>query len=95
MIQWKSKPHGICPVQAEGYFQGHYFYFRARWDRAVIEFSKTEEAWEKDIVNARYVLARVDSPDAGWLPKWICRVLIWVGCFRFLLKKDKEKRAGF
>ena len=39
MIKWKHKPSGNCPVQAEGWFLGYYFYFRARGNEAIIEFS--------------------------------------------------------
>lgn len=91
MIKWKSKPHGYCPIQAEGYFMGYYFYFRSRWSTATIEFSKTEAGWDNDLIHARYVLATIDSPEAGWLPKWLCRVLIWIGCLRFLFNKNKNK----
>jgi hypothetical protein len=90
MIKWKRKPHGNCPVQAEGYFMGYYFYFRSRWNEAVIEFSKTEAGWDNDLIHARYIL--LDTEDeyaAGWLPKWICRLLIWKGCLKFLFKKGK------
>jgi hypothetical protein len=48
MIKWKYKPAGNCPVQAEGWFLGHYFYFRARGEWAIIEFAKTQEDQEAD-----------------------------------------------
>lgn len=93
MIKWKYKPSGNCPVQAEGWFMGYYFYFRARWSKATIEFSKTEAGWENELIHARYVL--LDTGDdpyaAGWLPKWACRILIWKGCLRFLFKRNKDK----
>ena len=89
MIKWKYKPMGNCPVQAEGWFNGYYFYFRSRHSQATIDFSKSEEDWVKyDNVN-RYVLATVDDPEAGWLPKWICKLLIWKGCIKFLFKRNK------
>ena len=91
MIKWKYKPNGACPVQAEGWFMGHYFYFRARWDKATIDFAKSESMWESDILNARYILMRLQSPEAGWLPHWKCRLLIWLGCLRFIFKTDKNK----
>ena len=90
MIKWIYKPSGNCPVQAEGYFRGHYFYFRSRWDRATIEFSKTEEDWNRGRVEAEYVLMTLDSPDAGWLPRWMSRLLIWIGCARFYFKQNKN-----
>ena len=91
MIKWKYKPSGNCPVQAEGWFLGYYFYFRARYSQATMEFSKTEAGWDNDLIHARYVLATVDNPEAGWLPKWICRVLIWIGCLMFLFKRNKNQ----
>jgi hypothetical protein len=91
MIKWKRKLQGNCPVQAEGYFMNYYFYFRARWDKATIEFSKTKAGWENELIHARYILATVDSPEAGWLPKWLCRILIWIGCIKFFFKQNKHK----
>jgi hypothetical protein len=91
MIKWKYKPNGNCPVQAEGWFLGYYFYFRSRWNEATIEFSKTEAGWENDLIHARYVLTTTAEYKAGWLPNWICRMLIWKGCIKFLFKKNKQK----
>lgn len=92
MIKWKYKPSGNCPVQAEGYFLKYYFYFRARGNKAILEFSKTEAGWDNDLIHARYTLCRTRSRiKAGWLPKWYCRFLIWVGCLRFLFKRHKNK----
>lgn len=91
MIKWKHKPHGNCPVQAQGYFMGYYFYFRARWDTASIEFSKTEAGWDNNLIHARYTLLHTPSLAAGWLPRWICRLLIWKGCCMFMCKRDKSK----
>lgn len=91
MIKWKYKPTGQCPVQAEGWFLGYYFYFRARWDSAIIEFSLTEAGWDNDLIHGRYVLLKTDLYVAGYLPAWKCRLLIWKGCIKFLFKKDKYK----
>jgi len=92
MIKWKYKPSGNCPVQAEGWFLGYYFYFRARGNEAIIEFSLTEAGWENDLIHGRYMLHRTTKDYyAGWLPKWYCKLLIWKGCFKFLFKKDKHK----
>lgn len=92
MIKWKYRPAGACPVQAEGYFLGYYFYFRSRWDKATIEFSKTEADWENDRIHARYTLWTSDNPYAmGWFPHDRCRMLIWMGCARFLFKINKSK----
>jgi hypothetical protein len=87
MIKWKTKLHGFCPIQAEGYFMGHYFYFRARHSKATIEFSKSEEDWIKYDCKYKYTLLTVIDPQAGWLPKWVCRLLIWKGCIKFMFKK--------
>jgi hypothetical protein len=91
MIKWKYKPAGNCPVQAEGWFLGHYFYFRARGKWAVIEFAKTEENQKEDTLSAFYILAETEEYMAGWLPKWKCKLLIYKGCLKFIFKKDKHK----
>lgn len=91
MIKWKRKPNGNCPVQAEGWFMGYYFYFRARHSQAIIEFSKTEAGWDNDLIHARYILASIDTPMVGWTPKWLCRLLIWIGCGMFMFKRNKKK----
>jgi hypothetical protein len=88
MIKWKYKPVGNCPVQAEGWFLGHYFYFRARGEHATIEFSESEEA---NVLSAFYVLIKTEEYMAGWLPKWKCKLLIYKGCLKFIFKKDKHK----
>ena len=89
MIKWKYRPSGNAPVQAEGYFRKHQFYFRSRGTQATIEFFKTDEDWEKNNIVAEYTLATLDYPEASWLPKWMCYVLIYIGCIRFLFKKAK------
>jgi hypothetical protein len=83
MIKWIYKPSGNCPVQAEGYFLGYYFYFRARGEHATIEFSKEEYGLEV----VYYILTETDEYMAGWLPKWKCRLLIWKGCLKFMIRK--------
>ena len=88
MIKWISKPHGACPVQAEGYFMGYYFYFRSRWQTSSIEFAKTEQDWKDDKLVAYYELAKFDDEHtASWLPHWACRLLIWMGCLKFIFRK--------
>ena len=92
MIKWKYKPSGNCPVQAEGWFLGYYFYFRARGNKATIDFAKTETDWEYQRYVAVYTLCTTRNPYmAGYLPKWKCKLLIWKGCIKFLFKKDKHK----
>lgn len=87
MIKWIYPPANNCPVQAEGWFMGHYFYFRSRGTVASIEFALTEADWDKDLIRVRYELwhTRMEGA-AGWLPHWFCRILIWWGCFKFLIK---------
>lgn len=96
VIKWKYKPSGNCPVQSKGYFLNYFFYFRSRWDKTSIEFSKTEKEWKEDnIIWADYDLYTTEMYQAGYLPEWKCRLLIYCGCFRFLLyllyDKAKEK----
>ena len=80
MIKWKYKPAGNCPVQAEGWFLKHYFYFRARGEYATIEFE-----------NHFYVLTKTEPYMAGWLPKWKCKLLIYKGCIKFILKHKSDE----
>ena len=87
MIKWKYKPAGNCPVQAEGWFLGHYFYFRARGEHATIEFSKEEYGLEV----VYYILTETDEYMAGWLPKWKCKLLIYKGCLKFILKHKSDE----
>ena len=84
MIRWIYKPNGVCPVQAEGYFMGYYFYFRARHERVTIDFSRDEEAWFNEPPERKYLLKRTE--DAGWLPEKKCIQLIRKGCLMFLLR---------
>ena len=86
MIHWKSKPHGAAPVQAEGYFMEHYFYFRSRGNTAAIEFAFSESNWSRDKLVKRYILHTTKDPySAGFLPYNKCKWLIWKGCFKFML----------
>lgn len=87
MIKWKYKPSGQCPVQAEGWFLNHYFYFRSRWSRATIEFAYSEKAWERNSLEAFYVLKQTQAPKAGWFSHKLCYWLIIWGCFLFLIGK--------
>lgn len=83
-IKWIYKPNGNCPVQSEGWFLGWYFYFRARWSRATIEFSESEILWDSD-ARKQYVLKNTDYGEAGWLGYRTCIYLIYKGCFLFSL----------
>ena len=93
MIKWLYKPSGNCPVQSEGTFLNHYFYFRARYSTATIEFTPTEQNWENNNV-VRFTLCKTSDPyKAGWLSKWKCLLLIYWGCF--LLKYNIMKHKKF
>lgn len=95
-IKWIYPPTGNCPVQAEGWFMGYYFYFRSRGTTARIDFSPTEADWDKDIILARYELWHTKVEGyAGWLSHWFCRVLIWWGCLRWMIKRDKNETYKF
>ena len=87
MIKWKSKPEGNCPVQAEGYFMNHFFYFRARYEEATIEFAETYGDWLCFNVEKDYSLLKTPPYKAGWLTKQKCRLLIYKGCFKFFIWK--------
>lgn len=84
IIKWKYKPAGNCPVEAEGWFLGYFFYFRARGEQATIEFASSEDAFDRNSITAMYVLIKTDEYMAGWLPKWKCKLLIYKGFLKFL-----------
>jgi len=89
MIKWICKPTGNCPVQADGYFLGYYFYFRARHQFATIDFCVSEERWDEDVIIASYTLKELKDSSAGWLSHKHCKWLIYKGCLRFLFKINK------
>lgn len=91
MIKWIYKPSGYCPVQAEGYFFGNYFYFRSRWSTASIEFAESYKDWQEGNIIRRYVLLVDKYHGAGFLQHWLARFLIYVGCFKFILKLKSTK----
>jgi hypothetical protein len=86
MIKWLYKPSGACPVQAEGYFLGYWFYFRSRGTQATILFSKIKEDYLGKNHYKYYVLWEGSWPDAGWLNHNKCKQLICKGLRR--LKKQ-------
>lgn len=91
MIKWIYKPSGICPVQSEGFFLGTYFYFRARWNKVVIEFAETEKDWKEDKLIVSYVLKETkDRFGAGFFSPNKCKFFIWKGCFKLLFHKTKK-----
>jgi hypothetical protein len=91
MKLFKYPPSGNCPIQSECYFLGDYFYFRARWTRVTIEFAQSEEYWNKNIILKRYILFRTGAPAAGWLPKWLCYLLIFKGFLYYLLYLESDE----
>ena len=85
-ITWKHKPHGIAPVQAEGYFMGKYFYFRSRYERAVIQFADSEEDWKGVNILKKYVVYKTyNLYKASSIPYWKAKLLIYKGCLMYLL----------
>jgi hypothetical protein len=87
LFKWINKPGGNCPVQAEGYFLGYFFYFRARHQSATIEFYNNREDFEGDIwveSIAHITLKTTEPYEAGWLSKRECTFLVFKGCFLFL-----------
>jgi len=86
-FKWESKPNGNCPVQSNGWFLNHYFYFRARGSFAKIEFYKNKEDFWSHEPEERFFLKETKEYDAGWLGKKLCLFLIFKGCLMFLFKK--------
>jgi hypothetical protein len=68
--------------------------FRARGKQATIDFSETEADWKDWKYIKEYVLYTTTYPKAGYLNKHFCLLLIYWGCFKFLLYLlyDKAKR---
>jgi hypothetical protein len=83
MIKWINKPYGNCPVQAEGYFLNHYFYFRAKWEFVEIEFYKTQEDFWSNEPIKEYLLMNTEEYKAGWLSHRKCYFLILKGLVKF------------
>ena len=92
IFKWIMKPGGTCPVQAEGFFPGYYFYFRSRWDTARIDFAESEEEWNKNTIKS-YILDRFSDPyAAGYISPRKAKLLIIKGLIYFLLNlKDDRK----
>lgn len=87
LIKWKQKPCGFCPVQAEGTFMGHHFYFRGRYSKLTIEFSKTRDDWWDDKIVAFYILKETNMYEAGYYPEDKCIRLIYKGCIKFFFNR--------
>jgi hypothetical protein len=58
---------GNCPVQAEGTFDGHAFYFRARGTVVTLDVGDDEWSW----TGPQY-----EWPDAGWISEDTARAFI-------------------
>jgi hypothetical protein len=84
IFSWKYKPLGNCPIQAKGVFIGHEFYFRSRYNEATIEFYDKKDS--SILVNEYVIHTTANRYSAGWLPKWVCQLLIYKGCIMFLFK---------
>ena len=85
VIKWKEEPHGIAPVQAEGYFMGKYFYFRSRYERAVIQFADSEEDWKGVNILKKYVVYKTyNLYKASSIPYWKAKLFIYKGCLMYL-----------
>lgn len=88
MITWKDEPHSVCPVQAEGFFLGYFFYFRSRYETSKIMFLEKEEDWDDQLIVKEYVLYRFkDLYAAGYIKHSKARRLIYWGCFKFLINR--------
>ena len=84
MFKWKYKPCGIFQVQAEGWFLGSYFYFRAKRSSVKIDFSKSEELWIEGNYIKSFNLLNFRNQRAGDLSFWKSELLIYWGCLLFL-----------
>ena len=92
MIKWLLKPSGTCPIQAQGYFLGKYFYFRSRFNTSIIEFSNKKLIYYNDYyIDKTYILKRTNDYEAGFLNLNFCKLLIYKGCFLFMLHLIKSK----
>jgi hypothetical protein len=93
LFKWIHKPSGQCPVQAEGIFLNHYFYFRARWSWIMIEFAKNKLDWEQDDLEVAFLLKSTAEYEAGYTKTSECKWLIYKGCskFAFYLLNKKIK----
>lgn len=97
IFKWIYKPSGNCPVQAEGHFLGYFFYFRARWQSARIEFYNDIKDFEED--NFKEILFYTTLKNtrpykAGYLSKRTCMFLVYKGCFLFLFSAKTNKNRN-
>jgi hypothetical protein len=90
MIKWLLKPHKKYQIQAEGYFLGRYFYFRSKFNTSVIEFSNHKNQYNYHLEKS-YVLHVNNDYEAEYLNLNFCKLLIYKGCFLFMLHLIKSK----
>lgn len=94
LFKWIYSPNGNCPIQAEGYFLGYFFYFRARYDIVTISFYNKKEDFDSYIwisPVADIILKYTEPYQASWLSKRECKFLVLKGCFIFLFELIKNK----
>ena len=93
LFKWIYRPSGNCPVQSEFWLFGKYYYFRARWDNATLsKYDNFEEFNDPNLFFTKghgICVYTCKAPKAGWLPKWLCYLLIIKGLFMFLFKIGK------
>lgn len=91
MIHWTEKPSGLNPITASGYLGEYYFYFISMDNAAKIIFYRKMEG-DADI-NNQYVVTKayilLKKNAVGFLPKWMCRLLIYLACFKLIVSKKK------
>jgi len=90
MIKWLSKPNKKYQIQAEGYFLGRYFYFRSKFNASIIEFSNHKNHYNYHLEKC-YVLHVNNDYEAEYLNLNFCKLLIYKGCFLFMLHLIKSK----
>lgn len=90
-VRWRYKPHGLCLVQAEGFFLGYYFYFRGRYETLKIEFARSRADWWDNKLLASYDLRRTAPYEAGYYPEDKCMRLIYKGFIFFFFNRIKSK----
>ena len=87
LFQWVFKPQGTNLVQAEGYFLGYFFYFRATNVFATIEFFHSKYDFDREggvNILKGYIVKNRNNYDATQLSKEESYFLIFKGCVRFL-----------
>lgn len=90
MIKFKFHPTKYDnQVVSYGEFRGYFFYFRARQNKAIIQFARTRAQHLNRNILCEYELSKTEWPYTGWYPIWRCYLLIFYGCVKFLLNGNK------